>query len=124
MGKPLKESRQLLRREPLTAITNIDPPFTLLATQLQLHPLAAQVVVDGIEQQVLDQTLQERGVGEQLHATAALLTAADGLHRSPALQQREGGQGSQHRGLDVMGKGGDHVAAKIRLPQFHLDRDA
>ena len=23
-----------------------------------------------------------------------------------------------------MGKGGDHIAAKIRLPQCHLDRDA
>ena len=53
-----------------------------------------------------------------------MLAVADGLHRSTALQKGEGGKGSQHRGLDVMGKGGDHIAAKIRLPQSHLDRDA
>jgi hypothetical protein len=53
--------------ETLAAIAHVDPVSTFPLAELQPDPLAAQAVVQGIEQQVLDQALKQRGVGPQIH---------------------------------------------------------
>ena len=57
-GETLKQPRQLTGAEPLPFIANLQSPCLLCAPELQPDALPTAAVVQSIEQQVLDQSLQ------------------------------------------------------------------